>query len=387
MAGVVAEQPQPQPVVVAVLHDPQVGRRGDHQPGPLRQAAGAQGSRNRTPASRASPSRAIPRAAGSGWRYRRRSLSSRSAKVSRSGEWKSGPRHEVADVARRHAERVGHDRRQVARALAVEDAGQGRKDETVGAIVGVQAGPQVEQLGERSRVEGERDLGRYRRVRPDREGAGVIVRSTRRPRARTGGGGDRSTARPRGHDVGRAWVRHYGFGEGVPLGCRGGPGQTERSDASLDVRFRGRVDLGRGQDLGERVEVVAGADSALGARLKRCSPAAAERVQHHVARAGVSGDEGMNQAGREARKVRAHGMEAVAPETLLILPFRRDGQMGQLAREFKGELAVGRRETVARPSQSGWSRVGRRRQVGPIELERERCHVEGLRRARPAAGR
>ena len=41
-AGVEAQQPRPEPVVVAVLEDPQVGRGGDDEPGAIGEAAGPQ---------------------------------------------------------------------------------------------------------------------------------------------------------------------------------------------------------------------------------------------------------------------------------------------------------------------------------------------------------
>ena len=40
---VLAEEPRPQPVVVAVLHDPQIRRRGDDESSAIRQARRAQG--------------------------------------------------------------------------------------------------------------------------------------------------------------------------------------------------------------------------------------------------------------------------------------------------------------------------------------------------------
>ena len=103
---------------------------------------------------------------------------------------------------------------------------------------------------------------------------------------------------------------------------------------------RGRgVDLGRGQHVGERVEVVADADPALGDRLERDGAPAAERVEHDVARSRPAGDEGVAERRREAREVRAHRVEAVAPEPLLVLPLRGDRQLGQAERQLEGELA------------------------------------------------
>ena len=96
--------------------------------------------------------------------------------------------------------------------------------------------------------------------------------------------------------------------------------------------------------MGEWVEVVARADPALGAGLQRRRAAAAEWVEDHIAGAGVAGDERMHEAGGEAGQVRAHGVEAVAPEPLLVLPFGRDEQVGQLAGKLEGKLTTGRGE-------------------------------------------
>ena len=59
----------------------------------------------------------------------------------------AGAGHEVADVARRHAERVGHDRRQVRRRLAVEDPGQGPGEEAVRAVVEAELRADEQELG------------------------------------------------------------------------------------------------------------------------------------------------------------------------------------------------------------------------------------------------
>ena len=62
------QEPQPQPVVVAVLDDPHVGRAGHHQPGAVGQGPGPQRRPHRRRASRASPRRAPPRTGGTPWR-------------------------------------------------------------------------------------------------------------------------------------------------------------------------------------------------------------------------------------------------------------------------------------------------------------------------------
>ena len=62
--GVEPEEPCPQPVVVAVLHDTEVGRRRDDKPGSVRSAAGAQRGPN--------PGRDVPRVAEEGDAFGRR---------------------------------------------------------------------------------------------------------------------------------------------------------------------------------------------------------------------------------------------------------------------------------------------------------------------------
>ena len=74
-----------------------------------------------------------------------------------------------------------------------------------------------------------------------------------------------------------------------------------------------RLDLGRGQQVGERVEVVADADPALGAGLERRRAATGERVEDDVAGPRVAGDERVGEGGREAREVRAHRVERSGP--------------------------------------------------------------------------
>ena len=79
-----AEEPRPQPVVVAVLDDPQVGRRGDDEPGPVRSPAPRAAPRARVPRRRARRRGARSRGTGgSGWRYSRSSLSARGNRTRR----------------------------------------------------------------------------------------------------------------------------------------------------------------------------------------------------------------------------------------------------------------------------------------------------------------
>ena len=100
-------------------------------------------------------------ALGHGWRLAEEAIELRPEAVEhvpfRRGE--VGPSCEIADVAWGHAEGVGHDLGEVARALAVQDARGRRGQEPVGAVVEAERRPDEEQLRERVRVEGEGHLG------------------------------------------------------------------------------------------------------------------------------------------------------------------------------------------------------------------------------------
>ena len=117
----------------------------------------------------------------------------------------------------------------------------------------------------------------------------------------------------------------------------GRPGETERRDPRPRLGRRRRLDLRRGQQVGERVEVVADADPALGRRLERRRAAARERVEDDVAAPRVAGDERVGEGGREAREVRAHRVERVAPEALLVLPLGRDPDRRQLGGQLPAQ--------------------------------------------------
>jgi hypothetical protein len=65
--------------------------------------------------------------------------------------------------------------------------------------------------------------------------------------------------------------------------------------------------------MGEGVEIVADPDPAFGAGLERDGAAAGEGIEDDVTGPAVAGDEGVGQGRGEAREVRAHGMEGVAP--------------------------------------------------------------------------
>ena len=246
-----------------------------------------------------------------------------------------GPRGELADVARRHRERVGHQLGQVARALAVQDPGQGGGEEPVGRLVEAQRAAHEQQLGERPLVERERDLVRDALVVIARPAAGA---GRRDPRRRMGG------------------AHEHALGEGQPARGVRVPRQPERGEPRARLGRRRGIHLGRGQQVGERVEVVADADPALGARLERGRAATGERVEDDVTGSRVAGDERVGECRRKAREVRAHRVEAVAPQPLLGLPLGRDRQLREPERQLEGEL-TGR--LVSRGPRGWWS-YGRR---------------------------
>ena len=117
--------------------------------------------------------------------------------------------------------------------------------------------------------------------------------------------------------------------------------QARRSAATrvrVSAGSRG-LHLGGGQDLGQGVQVVADADPALGERLERGGAASRERVEHDVAGPAVAGDERVGEGRRKAREVRAHRVQAVAPQPWLELPVRLDRDGGEGTGQLEGELA------------------------------------------------
>jgi hypothetical protein len=240
----------------------------------------------------------------------------------------------------------------------VEDPCQRRQQEAIRPVVRVQGRPQVQQLGQRSRVERKRDLDRQWCVRPDRR---------HRPA---------SEPRPcrRDEHVFRSGCGDRGVRETIPFARGSGPAEAQARQTGLDLRPARRVDLCGRQQMGERVEVVSGPHSPLRAGLERRRPAAAEGIEDHVTGSRVAGDECVRQTGREARQVRAHRMEAVAPQPLLALPFRFDRERRDLGRELERQLAD--RGHELRP---GAAKPWVRRRSGgvvPIDVERKRCHEE-----------
>src|ERR1035437_1171216 len=140
--GVVAQEPESEPIVVAVLHDAQIWRRRDNEAGLFRQAARAQGL------SESDPRIAGVAEKGDAAGRRNRLAVEASEFVVKEGKdialWgvEVSPFHKIPDVARGHAECVGHDGREVATALAVENAGEGCQDEAISSLVRIEAGAQ-----------------------------------------------------------------------------------------------------------------------------------------------------------------------------------------------------------------------------------------------------
>ena len=178
--------------------------------------------------------------------------------------------------------------------------------------------PDEEQLAERPRVEREGHL----------VGDGLVARVG--PATRAGPGHEGRRVGGTGHDP---------LAEGEPGGGVGVPGEAEGRDAGARLGGQPGLDLRGGQDLGQRVEVVADADPALGERLERRGAAARERVEHDVAGPAVAGDERVGEGRREAREVRAHRVEAVAPQPRLELPVRLDRDRREGTGQLEGELA------------------------------------------------
>jgi hypothetical protein len=185
-------------------------------------------------------------------------------------------------------------------------------------------------------MEGERDFRRHE--------------LGRRGRGRSGAG-RRDQCRP---GIGRHTRR-----EGRPVGRVDMPAQPELGEARRRRRPRRRFDLGRRQQVSERIQVVPDADAPFGARLERCRAAAREWIEDDVTRPRIAGDEGVRKRGWEAREVRAHRMEGVAPQPLLSLPFGLDRDRRQRDRQVQGQLLRGGGRSRA-------SRSGRHGRIGPL---------------------
>ena len=182
-------------------------------------------------------------------------------------------------------------------------------------------------------VEGDADLGR--------DGLGARV-------------GAVAAARRRDERRGMARPRQHAVREVEPVAGLTGPREPQGREPEARLGGRGRLELGGGEDVREGVEVVADADAPLGRRLDRRGAAAGERVEDDVAGPAVAGDERMGERRREAREVRAHRVQAVAPQPLLRLPLGLEAEGrergGELERELAGVLADGRFGHVPRSS-------------------------------------
>ena len=112
-------------------------------------------------------------------------------------------------------------------------------EESVRPILEAKRRPDVQQLAERPRMEGQGDLDRHR--------FDAI--------------GGRATRPGDGHRRFRsAMGRDHAFAEGEPAGRFGVPAQPQRGKPGHRLGAGRRLDLGRGQQVGERVEVVADPD-------------------------------------------------------------------------------------------------------------------------------
>ena len=331
-----AQEPQPQPVVVAVLDDPQVRRGGHHQPGAVGQGAGPQGGR--VP---------VPR------RFARRPAGPRRAPAARAGgrggaAWPRGSR--------------------TCRARAPGSRVRATKSRTYrGAMLNV-LGISVGQVRRRSPWRMPSTAPARNRSRRSARAAGPsMARSGRRKsswasvrgwkaRATSGGSGAGIGAAARRGDR-RAAARPGAASAASARSCQAARSSTEAqvelAEASADIGPGRRIDLRRREQGGERIEVVADADPALGAGLQRRGAAAAERVKDDVAGPRVAGDEGVGEARREARQVRAHGVERVAPEALLVLPLGLQRQRRERDRVAgRGPAMSGR--AAAEPRRPRW---------------------------------
>ena len=147
----------------------------------------------------------------------------------------------------------------------MQDPGECRGEEPVDAIVEAERRADEQELGERPRMEAQRDLDRDRLGR--RRG---IARMQAAAGRRDAGAIDPRIA----EDLER---------QPVPGVRVTGPGQSQAGQARSRLGLRRGFHLRRREQVGERVEIVADADPALGAGLQRGRAAAAERVEDHVA--------------------------------------------------------------------------------------------------------
>ena len=199
------------------------------------------------------------------------------------------------------------------------------------AIVEAQGRPHEQELTEGLRVERDGDFGRN----------GLDI---------GGAGGPAAGRRPGRRDARRGGIGRHPLGEGEPARGIGVPGEAQGRQTRGRGRPARRLHLRRGQEVGERVEIVADADPSLGAGLQGRRAAPAERIEDDVARPRVACDERVGQGGREAREVRAHRVEGVAPQALLGLPFGLDADGRQVERECQGELRGACTRAAARRS-------------------------------------
>ena len=202
--------------------------------------------------------------------------------------------------------------------------------------------PDEQQLAERPRVERERDL--------DRDG----LVASRRPAAasRPPGPSDAGCAGSRDDALARAASQPADVGVPARAGARRAGCAPRRGVAGSTLAAVSRWANGL-RSLPTPIRPSAHAWSGRRA-------AAGERVEDDVAGPRVAGDERVGEGRREAREVRAHRVEAVAPQPLLVLPLGRECQRRELERELEGELA-GRQTSRGSQCGCGNRRRNRRR--------------------------
>jgi len=169
------------------------------------------------------------------------------------------------------------------------------------------------------------------------------------------------------------------------LAGSGRPGRRSARPGGSDVGLRRGSTLAAVSMWANEVEVVACADSTLGAGLQRGRAAAAERVEDHGLRGVCSGDEGVDRpAGKLARYEHMGGSCGPRAAADPSIRARWTGLGSSLG--AGGELAVGRGKGGCRfePQRAGLPSVWSDRQVSAdglavsSDVERERRHRDDL---------
>ena len=377
LGSVEAKEPGAQPVVVAVLENPEVRRRGHDESGVIGERSVAQGG----PRSRS----CLPGVSEEGKPAHRRAavaieapeLLCEAGEHVALGPLERGPPGEVAHVAWRHAEGVRHEVGEVAPALAVKDPGQRRGEEPIRSVGEVQAAADEQELSQRARVIRERHF--------ERDQLAASVDRSSRPSAGDGDAGH-------GHGVAAAPAARAPIREG-PARRVGEAGTKRLPGVSLErpvdpaprqagrcLAGRGWIDFRGGEHVGERIEVVANAQAPLDTGLEGHRSSTRERVEDHVPGARVPLDEGVGERRREAGEIGAHRVEGMAPQAVAILPVGLDREPGKIPDEVQAQL--GGRSQVAdsakldrRSRAAGPGRLGDGQAIGEHARARVRGHA------------